>query len=225
MGLTIRIHHPLVRTEPTGQGQRRAVAEQSSSEVATGVSSSESVIRKPSSGLDALHTVGDSPGGAPLSSSALCLRTHLAPNTPRARQRRARHSPHHKGARDAPTRGRDLSPMRESEPRVHRQDQSTHPGREKAPPDRSPLTLSGPHFGGQLSWRLSGHPEFTGGGTPRHEAPPPVLYEAWPARCCCTCARWRCAARSSTSTSLLPLCSLRTRSMIHERTSAVPGRP
>ena len=82
MGLTIRIHHPLVRTEPTGQGQRRAVAEQSSSEVATCASSSESMIRKPSSGLDALHTVGDSPGGAPVSPSAFYLRTHLAPNTP-----------------------------------------------------------------------------------------------------------------------------------------------
>jgi hypothetical protein len=136
MGLTIRIHHPLVRTEPTGQGQRRAVAEQSSSEVATRVSSSESMIRKPSSGRDALHTVGDSPGGAPLSPSAFCLRTHLALNTPRARQRRARHSPHHKGARDVPTRGRDHSPRSESEPRVDRQGQSTHPGREKAPPDR-----------------------------------------------------------------------------------------
>jgi len=50
--------------------------------VATRVSSSESVIRKRSSGVDALHTVGDPPGWAPLSPSAFCLRTHLAPNTP-----------------------------------------------------------------------------------------------------------------------------------------------
>ena len=49
---------------------------------------------------------------------------------------RARHSPHHKGARDVPTQGRDLGPMRESKPCVHPQGQSTHPGREKTPPDR-----------------------------------------------------------------------------------------
>jgi hypothetical protein len=86
MGLTIRVHHPLVRTEPTGQGQRRAVAEQSSSEVATCASSPESMIRKPSSGLDALHTVGDFPGWGSAVAIGFYLRTQLVPNTPSLRQ-------------------------------------------------------------------------------------------------------------------------------------------
>ena len=135
MGLTIRIHHPSVRTEPTGQGQRRAVAEQSSSEVVTCASSSESMIRKSSSSLDAVQTVGDSPGGAPMSPSAVHLLT--PPGT--------EHTPMHandaqsihlsnKGAHDVSARGRDLSPRSESEPGVDRQGQTTHPGTREGDP-------------------------------------------------------------------------------------------
>jgi hypothetical protein len=132
---TIRIHHRLVRTEPTGQGRRRAVAGQSSSKVATRASSSQSMIRKPSPGLDGVHPVGDCAGGAPLSPSALYLRTHLAPN-PRARQRRARHSPHLKVRMTSQHREGTLVPGAKAS---HASTVTARPhirGREWAPPER-----------------------------------------------------------------------------------------
>jgi hypothetical protein len=79
--------------------------------VATRASSSESMIRKPSSGLDATTPWATSPGGA-----SVCRHRLLPPNSAGTEHAlvttngRPRHSPPHKGARSVPTREGPLVP-------------------------------------------------------------------------------------------------------------------